>query len=98
MNLKEYLSALPVDKRSVLLGNDTDDVLHKGFFSKRVVHAGLIGVPLSRDEQQGEYYESLRKKADLNRRHSVYIHIPFCRTKMPVLWFLSKRQPPGSGR
>ena len=81
MRLEKYLSELPLDKRVVLLGKDTEDPLHKAFDSKRVVHAGLIGEPIPVDKQEIIYNESLREKSDLNRHHAVYIHIPFCQTK-----------------
>ena len=81
MRLEKYLSELPLDKRVVLLGKDTEDSLHKAFDSKRVVHAGLIGEPIPVDKQEIIYNESLRGKSDLNRHHAVYIHIPFCQTK-----------------
>ena len=81
MRLEKYLSELPLDKRVVLLGKDTEDPLHKAFDSKRVVHAGLIGEPIPVDKQEIIYNESLRGKSDLNRHHAVYIHIPFCQTK-----------------
>ena len=81
MRLEKYLSELPLDKRVVLLGKDTEDPLHKAFDSKRVVHAGLIGEPIPVDKHEIIYNESLRGKSDLNRHHAVYIHIPFCQTK-----------------
>ena len=81
MELARYLAELSEKKREVLLGKPTHDALHCAFDGKRVVHAGLLGEPIASDEQQGKYYESLLKKAARNRKHAVYIHIPFCQTR-----------------
>ena len=81
MELTRYLAELSEKKREVLLGKPTHDALHCAFDGKRVVHAGLLGEPIASDEQQGKYYESLLKKAARNRKHAVYIHIPFCQTR-----------------
>jgi len=81
MRLDQYLTELSAEKREVLLGKDTKDPLHKAFSSKRVVHAGLIGEPISEKEQYEKYMNNARKKTDLSQQHVIYIHIPFCQTK-----------------
>lgn len=65
----------------MLLGNTTKDPLHSAFGSKRVVHAGLMGEPITGSQYQKKYYESIQKKADVDGKHAIYIHIPFCQTK-----------------
>ena len=81
MKLAEYLSELSEEKRKTLLGNAMQDPLHSAFSNKRVVHAGLVGEPIAGSKQQEKYYESIQKKADVNGKHALYIHIPFCQTK-----------------
>lgn len=81
MILKKYLESLEPAKREALLGRETEDPLHEAFQHKRVVHAGLIGSPVSKDAQQRVWEKAMAEPADESRQHAVYIHIPFCQTK-----------------
>ena len=81
MKLEYYLQGLSAEKRTVLLGRETADPLHEAFASKRVVHAGLMGAPIEREEQQEAYQKALQVPANRNRQHALYVHIPFCQTK-----------------
>ena len=81
MKLTKYLAELSEEKRITLLGNDTQDPLHSAFSTKRVVHAGLLREPIAGSQYQKKYYESIQKKTDIDGKHAIYIHIPFCQTK-----------------
>lgn len=81
MELEQYLSGLTEEKRAVLLGRETGDPLHEAFASKRVVHAGLMGEPVAKRDQQAVWQRILDEPADRSRQHAVYIHIPFCQTR-----------------
>jgi oxygen-independent coproporphyrinogen-3 oxidase len=81
MKVTKYLAELSEEKRIMLLGNTTQDPLHSAFGSKRVVHAGLMGKPIAGSQYQKKYYESIQKKTDVDGKHAIYIHIPFCQTK-----------------
>lgn len=81
MKLEQYLAGLTPEKKMVLLGRDTQDPIHEAFTSKRVVHAGLVGAPIMPEEQQEAYRKAMQRTSDRTRRHAVYIHIPFCKTK-----------------
>lgn len=81
MSLHSYLAGLDREKREALLGRSTSDPLHEAFAVKRVVHAGLLGAPVGREEQQAVWKQAMAQPADASRQHAVYIHIPFCQTK-----------------
>lgn len=81
MKLQEYIDSLDTSHKEALLGRETDDVRRGAFSSKRVVHAGLVGTPIAREERQSRWRDVLEQPADKERYHAVYIHIPFCQTK-----------------
>ena len=81
MRLKDYWDGLDAEKRAALLGQETKDVRHAAFASKRVVHAGLIGAPMAQEEYQAAWRRVMEEEADAARPYAVYIHIPFCQTK-----------------
>lgn len=81
MTLKEYLDGLPDEKRVALVGRETQDVRHAAFGSKRVVHAGIIGMPVAQDAYQKSWRRVMHEEADASRPYAVYIHVPFCQTK-----------------
>ena len=37
--------------------------------------------PIAGSKYQKKYYESIQKKTDIDGKHAIYIHIPFCQTK-----------------
>ncbi len=80
MKLETYLGKLSPEKKDILLGKETPDPLHESFPNKRVVHVGLMGKPIT-ENQQILYQQALSEAPDMTRQHVVYIHIPFCRTK-----------------
>lgn len=81
MTLRSYLAGLSCEKKETLLGCQAADPLHGAFAGKRVVHAGLLGEPVAREEQQTLWQQAMARPADASRQHAVYIHIPFCQTK-----------------
>lgn len=81
MTLRSYLAGLSREKKETLLGCQAADPLHGAFAGKRVVHAGLLGEPVAREEQQTLWQQAMARPADASRQHAVYIHIPFCQTK-----------------
>ncbi|TCS79608.1 heme anaerobic degradation radical SAM methyltransferase ChuW/HutW [Pectinatus cerevisiiphilus] len=81
MEIQEIFALLTPEQRDFQLGINGADPLTKGFPRKRVLHAGLPGKMLSLTEGQ-QTWERLMAVPPVRRaEQSVYIHIPFCKTK-----------------
>ncbi|MBR2214754.1 MAG: heme anaerobic degradation radical SAM methyltransferase ChuW/HutW [Selenomonadaceae bacterium] len=81
MSFATFLSNLPPAQRAVLLGLDTDDPQHAAFPAKRVVHAGLLGSPVPKQNEQTVWLKAMEETADRRRDYAIYVHIPFCQTR-----------------
>lgn len=81
MKLNELCASLNDEQKAFLLGNDTDDVLRHAFPHKRVVHAGLRGKVVPREESEEVWNKIINTAPTALQEQTVYIHIPFCKTK-----------------
>lgn len=79
--LTDWFASLSETERTLLLGRDTDDALHHAFDSKRVVHAGNPGTPMTPADAAAHWEKALATPLTKPARQLAYIHIPFCQTK-----------------
>ncbi len=68
-----------VDKKWIL-GNETEDPLRYAFDAKRMVHPGVKGKMLPKEEWLSTWNNFIIQKSGKTKR-AAYIHIPFCQTR-----------------
>ncbi len=79
--LEDMFAADTEEQRELQFGRATDDPLTESFPRKRVVHAGLRGEVVPPEETQEVWKRIMNTPAKKGQVHSVYVHIPFCKTK-----------------
>lgn len=87
MRLQDLFASLSEEQRNLQLGFVTDTPLTHAFTSKRAVHAGLSGRPVSPDEVQGLWDSFMDSEPPKGQLQTAYVHIPFCQTKCTYCGF-----------
>lgn len=79
--LADWFASMDEAQKELMLGKASADPLRESFEGKRVVHAGNPGRPVSPQDAQKLWRETLASVPAARQRQLAYIHIPFCQTK-----------------
>lgn len=76
--LAEILAQMNEEQYRLTVGKNTDHPLQDAFDKKRVVHPSVQGRPLSEEERQVAWQNTMHTELIKVEKRTAYIHIPFC--------------------
>lgn len=79
--LADWFASMDEAQKELMIGKATADPLRESFEGKRVVHAGNPGRPVSPEDAQKIWRQTVATVPAKRQRQLAYIHIPFCQTK-----------------
>ena len=81
IKLQDLFHSLPAGEKALQLGYEKAEPLTGAFSRKRVVHAGVQGLPVPAGQAQMLWRRVMEEPPAANAERTAYIHIPFCQTK-----------------